>query len=250
MPDAAWLGLDGRRVLVAGGAGTIGRALVEGYLAAGANVAVIDIGFDGLGELAPRVSTVAADLRDPDACRAAVTSARDALGGGIDVFVHCVGINNRKPIEEYTDQEWEDILEINLSSAFHTAAAVAPIMREQGDGRIVFFSSVAGRSGHKLHGPYAATKGALNQLARVMAHEYAADGVTVNAVAPGYMETALTNAYLEANPAKKEALLGLIPAGRFGQLDEVVGPVLFLSSAHAGFINGQILYIDGGRSVV
>jgi gluconate 5-dehydrogenase len=250
MPDAAWLGLDGRRVLVAGGAGTIGRALVEGYLDAGANVAVIDIGFDGLGELAPRVATAEADLRDPDACRAAVASAREALGGGIDAFVHCVGINNRKPIEEYTDQEWEDILEINLSSAFHTAAAVAPIMREQGDGRIVFFSSVAGRSGHKLHGPYAATKGALNQLARVMAHEYAADGVTVNAVAPGYMETALTNAYLEANPAKKEALLGLIPAGRFGRLDEVVGPVLFLSSAHAGFINGQILYIDGGRSVV
>jgi gluconate 5-dehydrogenase len=250
MPDASWLGLGERRVVVAGGAGTIGRALVEGYLDAGAKVAVIDIGFDGLGELAPRVSTAQADLRDPDACRAAVASARDALGGGIDVFVHCVGINNRKPIEEYTDQEWEDILEINLSSAFHTAAAVAPTMREQGDGRIVFFSSVAGRSGHKLHGPYAATKGALNQLARVMAHEYAADGVTVNAVAPGYMETALTNAYLEANPAKKEALLGLIPAGRFGHLDEVVGPVLFLSSAHAGFINGQILYIDGGRSVV
>jgi NAD(P)-dependent dehydrogenase (short-subunit alcohol dehydrogenase family) len=123
-------------------------------------------------------------------------------------------------------------------------------MREQGDGRIVFFSSVAGRSGHKLHGPYAATKGALNQLARVMAHEYAGDGVTVNAVAPGYMETALTNAYLEANPAKKEALLGLIPAGRFGRLGEVVGPVLFLASRQASFINGQVLYIDGGRSVV
>jgi NAD(P)-dependent dehydrogenase (short-subunit alcohol dehydrogenase family) len=250
MPDAGWLGLEGRRVVVAGGAGTIGRALVEGYLDAGASVAVIDIGFDGLGELRERVSTAQADLRDADACRDAVATAREALGGGIDAFVHCVGINNRKPIEEYTDQEWEDILEINLSSAFHTAAAVAPIMREQGFGRIVFFSSVAGRSGHKLHGPYAATKGALNQLARVMAHEYAADGVTVNAVAPGYMETALTNAYLEANPAKKEALLGLIPAGRFGRLAEVVGPVLFLSSAHAGFINGQILYIDGGRSVV
>jgi len=250
MPDASWLGLGERRVVVAGGAGTIGRALVEGYLDAGANVAVIDIGFDALGELAPRVATAQADLRDSDACRAAVASAREALGGGIDVFVHCVGINNRKPIEEYTDQEWEDILEINLSSAFHTAAAVAPGMRAQGEGRIVFFSSVAGRSGHKLHGPYAATKGAINQLARVMAHEYAGDGVTVNAVAPGYMETALTNAYLEANPAKKEALLELIPAGRFGRLDEVVGPVLFLSSSHAGFVNGQILYIDGGRSVV
>ena len=249
MPDADWLGLAGRKVVIAGGAGTIGAALVDGFLAVGAEVAVIDIAFDGLGETAARVATEQADLRDADACRAAVAAAHERLGG-IDVFVHCVGINNRKPVEEYSDEEWEDILEINLSSAFHTAAAVAPRMREQGDGRIVFFSSVAGRSGHKLHGPYAATKGALNQLARVMAHEYAADGVTVNAVAPGYMETALTNAYLEANPAKKEALLQLIPAGRFGQLDEVVGPVVFLASRQASFINGQVLYIDGGRSVV
>jgi NAD(P)-dependent dehydrogenase (short-subunit alcohol dehydrogenase family) len=249
MPDADWLGLGGRRVLVAGGAGTIGLALVAGFLEAGAAVAVIDVDLDGLGDLRKRVVAEQADLRDPDACRAAVAAARERLGG-LDVFVHCVGINNRKPVEDYTDQEWEDILEINLSSAFHTATAVAPAMREQGDGRIVFFSSVAGRSGHKLHGPYAATKGALNQLARVMAHEYAGDGVTVNAVAPGYMETALTNAYLEANPAKKEALLGLIPAGRFGRLGEVVGPVLFLSSRQASFINGQVLYIDGGRSVV
>ncbi|MBS1843692.1 MAG: SDR family oxidoreductase [Actinobacteria bacterium] len=250
MPDADWLGLGGRRVLVAGGAGTIGAALVRGFLDAGAEVAVVDLAFESLGDLHDRVATAAADLRDADACRAAVASAREALGGGIDVFVHCVGINSRKPIEEFSDREWEDILEINLSSVFHLAAAVAPIMREQGDGRIVFFSSVAGRSGHKLHGPYAATKGAINQLARVMAHEYAGDGVTVNAVAPGYMETALTNAYLAANPAKKEALLELIPAGRFGQLEEVVGPVLFLASRQASFINGQILYIDGGRSVL
>lgn len=249
MPAADWLGLDGRRVLVAGGAGTIGAALVAGFLEAGARVAAVDHDAEGLAALGTGVSAEQADLRDAEACRAAVAAADESLGG-IDVFIHCVGINNRKPIEQYTDSEWEDILEINLSSAFHTAAAVAPGMRERGEGRIVFFSSVAGRSGHKLHGPYAATKGAINQLARVMANEYAADGVTVNAVAPGYMETALTNAYLEANPAKKAALLELIPAGRFGVLGEVVGPVLFLASRQASFINGQVLYIDGGRSVV
>jgi NAD(P)-dependent dehydrogenase (short-subunit alcohol dehydrogenase family) len=249
MTAADWLGLEGRRVLVAGGAGTIGAAVVAGFLEVGARLAVVDHDAEGLAALGPVVIAAGADLRDPEACRAAVAATAAALGG-IDVFVHCVGINNRKPIEDYSDQEWEDILEINLSSAFHTAAAVAPPMRAQGEGRIIFFSSVAGRSGHKLHGPYAATKGALNQLARVMAHEYAADGVTVNAVAPGYMETALTNAYLEANPAKKAALLELIPAGRFGVLDEVVGPVLFLASRRASFINGQVVYIDGGRSVV
>ena len=102
-------------------------------------------------------------------------------------------------------------------------------MRAQGYGRVVFFSSVAGLMGHRNHGPYAASKGAINQLTEVMAHEYAADGVTVNAVAPGYMETNLTTAYLDEHPAERERLISLIPAGRFGRLEEVVGPVLFLA---------------------
>jgi gluconate 5-dehydrogenase len=123
-------------------------------------------------------------------------------------------------------------------------------MREQGDGRIVFFSSVAGRMGHKHHGPYAATKGGINQLTRVMAHEYAEHGVTVNAVAPGYMDTELTRAYLAEDPRRREALISLIPARRFGRLQEVVDPVLFLASSRASFITGQIMYIDGGRTVV
>jgi gluconate 5-dehydrogenase len=238
-----WLGLGGRRVVVAGGTGTIGAALVDGFRGCGAAVAVID--------LAPAEDRLAfaANLRDPDAAKAAIEQATEALGG-LDVFVHCVGINNRKGIEDYSTQEWDDIVGINLSSAFHTAQAALAPMREQGHGRLIFFSSVAGRSGHKLHGPYAATKSAINQLTRVIAHEYASQGITANAVAPGYMETALTNEYLAEHPDKKEELIRLIPAQRFGQLQEVVDPVLFLASDRAGFINGQVLYIDGGRTVV
>jgi gluconate 5-dehydrogenase len=123
-------------------------------------------------------------------------------------------------------------------------------MRAQGHGRVVFFSSVAGLMGHKKHGPYAATKGAINQLMRVMAHEAAADGVTVNAVAPGYMDTELTRQYLADHPGRREELISLIPAGRFARIEEVVGPVLFLCSEQAGFITGTVLYIDGGRSVL
>ncbi len=192
---------------------------------------------------------IQADLRDPDAARQAMTQALDRLGG-IDVFVHAVGINRRKPIEEYDDTDWNDIIQINLSSAFFTAQAALGSMRAQGHGRIVFFSSVAGRSGHKNHGPYAATKGGINQMMRVMAHEYAADGVTVNAVAPGYMDTELTRQYLADHPGRREELIKLIPAGRFANVDEVVGPVLFLCSRQASFINGTVLYIDGGRSVL
>jgi gluconate 5-dehydrogenase len=248
VPD--WLGLEGRRALVAGGAGTLGAAVVDGFLDAGATVGVLDVSAPGLAELDPRVTArEVADLSDADAARAGVARVRAQLGG-LDIFVHCVGVNDRKPIEEYRAEEWDWIIAVNLTSAFHTATEAAVGMREQGWGRIVMFSSVAGRSGHKRHGPYAASKGAINQLSRVIAHEYAAHGVTVNAVAPGYMDTALTRDYLAAHPETRRALIELIPAERFGRLEEVVGPVLFLCSPHASFITGQILYIDGGRTIV
>ena len=248
MPD--WLGLAGQRALIAGGGGTIGRALVDGFATAGATVAVVDVTDDAMAGLEDRTAARhAADLSDAAAARAAVAAVRDELGG-LDVFVHCVGINDRRPIEDYSAsdvgqdhrrQPDERVPHRDRGGGRHARAR---------NGRILFFSSVAGRSGHKHHGPYAATKGAINQLMRVIAHEYAEHGVTANAVAPGYMDTTLTRSYLAANPDKREALIELIPAQRFGTLAEVVDPVLFLCSPHASFITGQVLYIDGGRTIV
>jgi NAD(P)-dependent dehydrogenase (short-subunit alcohol dehydrogenase family) len=245
-----WLRLDARRVLVAGGAGTIGTALVDGFLAAGARVGVADLSNRGLARLDARVVVRhAADLSDAVAARAAVAAIRNELGG-LDVVVHCVGINDRRAIEDFAPADWDRIIGVNLTSAFNIAAEALAGMKAQRDGRIVFFSSVAGRSGHRHHGPYAASKGAINQLMRVIAHESAPFGVTANAVAPGYMDTELTHDYLAEDADKRAALVGLIPAGRFGLVQEVVDPVLFLCSPRAGFVTGQVLYIDGGRTVV
>ncbi|HEY6525634.1 MAG TPA: SDR family NAD(P)-dependent oxidoreductase [Solirubrobacteraceae bacterium] len=248
-----WLGLEGARVLVAG-AGTLGGALVQGFIGAGAQMAVIDVSEERLAELGSATGLdgdrlIVADLSGAAGASTAMARAKAALGR-LDVFVHGVGINDRRPIPDYDESDWDRIVAVNLSSAFFTAQIALEAMRAQRHGRVVFFSSVAGLMGHRNHGPYAATKGAINQLTKVMAHEYAADGITVNAVAPGYMETNLTTAYLDAHPAERERLLTLIPAGRFGQLDEVVGPVLFLASRQASFVTGHILYIDGGRTVV
>jgi NAD(P)-dependent dehydrogenase (short-subunit alcohol dehydrogenase family) len=118
-----------------------------------------------------------------------------------------------------------------------------------GYGRIVFLSSVSGLLAHADHAPYAATKGGVNQLCRVMAREWAAHGVTVNAVAPGYTETELTRAHLD-KPGVRAGLTALVPAGRLGTVADLAGPVLFLCSAQSAFVTGHVMYVDGGRTLV
>lgn len=249
-----WLGLDGAKVLVAG-AGGIGSAAVAAYVAAGADVFLVDRDAERVDahrrdrdETGGSVSGAALDLTVRGSGAAAVVAALEDLGG-LDVLLHCVGINDRRPVLDFTEDEWDRILGVNLDSTFRVAQAAGRHMVEQGHGRIVVLSSVAGLMAHKNHGPYAASKGGMNQLIRVMAHEWAASGVTVNAIAPGYIETNLTREHL-AKPGIREGLVSLVPAGRLGTPAEVTGPLLFLSSAHAGFVTGHVMYVDGGRTLV
>jgi gluconate 5-dehydrogenase len=246
----SWLGLEGARVLVAG-AGGIGAAAVESFVGAGARVLVVDRNETALKELAGAVEgieTFVADLTQSGAGEAAVQAAVGRLGG-IDVLLHCVGVNDRRAVLEFTEEEWDRVMRINLTSAFGISQAAGREMVAQGSGRILMLSSVSGLLAHDKHGPYATSKGGMNQMMRVMAREWASSGVTVNALAPGYIETNLTAAHM-AKPGVREGLTALVPAGRLGTPDEVVGPILFLSSPHAGFVTGHVLYVDGGRTLV
>ncbi len=250
--DTDWLGLAGSRVLVAG-AGGIGGACALAFGRAGASVAVVDRSRAALDALAAdaddiEVELIEADLAEHGAGARVVNEAVERLGG-LDVLLHAVGINDRRPILEFTEEEWENVMRVNLFTLFGIAQAAGRHMVEQGHGRVLALSSVSGLLAHHSHGPYAASKGGINQLLRVMAREWAPFGVTVNALAPGYIETNLTAREL-AKPGKRDELESLVPAGRLGTPDELTGPALFLSSSHAGFITGHVMYIDGGRTLV
>jgi gluconate 5-dehydrogenase len=172
-----------------------------------------------------------------------------ALIGVPQVFLHAVGRNVRRPVLDLTDADWQQLVELNLSTAYWLGQQAGRLMVGAGYGRMIFVSSVSGLLAHADHAPYAATKGGLNQLVRVMAREWAAHGVTVNAVAPGYIETDLTKDHLDRN-GNRAALERLVPAQRLGVPAEVADAVTFLASDRAGFITGQVLYVDGGRVLV
>ena len=199
---------------------------------------------DAGGEVKPLI----ADLRTAEACRAAVGEAV-RLVGTPQIFLHAIGRNIRKPVLDLQDADWQETLSLNLSSAYWLGQAAGRLMVGERYGRMIFVSSVSGLLAHPHHAPYAAAKGGMNQMFRVMAREWARYGVTVNAVAPGYIETDLTRGYLDKDN-NRESLESLVPAERLGRPEEVADAITFLASDRARFITGETLYVDGGRTLV
>lgn len=243
-------------VLITGGAGSIGRAAGQAFLASGARRVVLldavrealDKAVEELG--APRPGAVrgaAADVADVAATREVV---RDIVKveGQVDVLVNIAGVNRRKPALDLTVDDWDHVLGVNLRGLFFVTQEVGRHMVTRGRGAIVNAASVSSIRGHPNLVAYAASKGGVAQLTRVLANEWAGAGVRVNAIAPGYLETGLTRSYL-ADQAVRSTILAKIPLKRIGSPADVVGAILFLASDLAAYVTGEILVIDGGRTI-
>ncbi len=243
--------LTGRIALVTGSSQGLGLAIARGLAQAGAAVVLngrdekkLAATADALRADGVKVYPAAFDVTDGAAGAAAVARA-EAEFGVIDILVNNAGIQRRAPLAEMTEEQWRSVIDTNLTSAFLVSRAVAPRMIARGRGKIINICSVMSEVSRPTIANYAAAKGGLKMLTRAMAVEWAKHGLQTNGIAPGYFVTELNQPLVE-NVDFNKWICGRTPAGRWGQPHELAGAAVFLASTASDFVNGQVLYVDGG----
>jgi 2-dehydro-3-deoxy-D-gluconate 5-dehydrogenase len=241
--------LAGKVALVTGASRGLGAAMALGLAAAGADVVLhasappadTALAVERLGR---RAAALAADLGDP---AAPARLAADALAvyGRLDILINNAGIIRRQPADEHSDEFWDAVIEVNLSSVFRLSRAVGRHMLERGSGKIVNVASLLSFQGGITVPGYAAAKGGVAQLTKALANEWAGRGINVNAIAPGYMVTDNT-AGLRADQVRTRQITERIPAGRWGTPADLAGAAVFLASPASDYVNGHVLAVDGG----
>jgi gluconate 5-dehydrogenase len=246
--------LAGRKALVTGSGQGIGFELAGGLAAAGAEVIINDVqtervkaAAEKLRESGYTVHELGFDVTDPEAVKAAVDGF-ESEKGAIDILVNNAGMQFRAPLEEFPVDRFDFLMRLNVNGAFYVGQAVARHMIERGAGKIVNICSVQTALARPSIAPYTASKGAVANLTKGMATDWARHGIQVNGLAPGYFKTELTQA-LVADEEFTAWLANRTPAGRWGEVKELIGACVFLSSAASSFVNGHILFVDGGMTV-
>ncbi|MFR1316267.1 MAG: 2-dehydro-3-deoxy-D-gluconate 5-dehydrogenase KduD [Clostridium perfringens] len=242
--------LDGKVAIVTGGNTGLGMAYVEALAAAGADVLVAT--FDNNTEevknivesLGRKIVFVQGDLTKKETRDRVVSTCLDEFGK-IDILVNNAGTIRRAPLLEYKDEDWQAVMDINLNSVYYLSQAVAKVMAKQGYGKIINIASMLSFQGGKFVPPYTASKHGVAGITKAFANELADLNIQVNAIAPGYIKTANT-APIRADKARNQEILSRIPAGRWGEVSDLMGTVVFLSSKASDYLNGHILAIDGG----
>jgi 3-oxoacyl-[acyl-carrier protein] reductase len=242
--------LTGKNALVTGASGGIGTQIARDLHAAGAVVGLSGTRVDPLqalaDELGERAHVLPCNLSDAEAVTALPKQAAEAMGS-VDILVNNAGITRDNLFMRMSDDEWSSVIDVNLTSTMRLCKGVLRGMMKARWGRIVNISSVVGATGNPGQANYAASKAGMVGMSKSLAYEVASRGITVNCVAPGFIETAMTD---KLNDAQKEAILGNIPAGRMGAPTEIGSAVLYLASPEAGYITGTTLHVNGGMAMI
>ena len=243
--------LTGKTALVTGASGGIGGAIAKALHAQGASVVLSGTRAEALvavkAELGARAFVATCDLGNKESVEALVKSAEAAAGAPIDILVNNAGITRDNLFMRMKDDEWDQVIAVNLTAAFRLSRAVLRGMMKKRWGRIVSITSVVGATGNPGQGNYAAAKAGLVGMTKSLAAEVASRNITVNAVAPGFIATAMTDALTDA---QKEAIATRIPAGRMGTPAEIAAAVVYLASGEAAYVTGETIQVNGGMAMI